>query len=192
MTENSKTGSRTRDFLTRTDPSDLEWFDFVDRYGPRILRWCRRKGLDRQACEQVTQDVLSRLSKSLKTFRHDGSSFRGWLYGVTRHAISDYRRTWERGDVQFMEATETLLESAENFIDDIVASDIQQIAEARTQAKVTVKQWEAFVLREQQCKDYLEISALMNVSTAALHNYVSAVKTALMNEIHHLHTGTVK
>lgn len=189
MSDQSETGSRTQEFLSITDPTDLDWYEFVERYGPRILRWCRSRGLDRDACEQVTQDVLSRLSKSLKTFRREGQSFRGWLYGVTRNAIADYRATWERGEVQFLDATAQLLQSSENFIDDIVANDIQQVAEARTRMKVTLRQWETFVMRQKHGLEYDEISARLNVSVTALYNSVSAVKTTLQEEIEHLNSG---
>lgn len=192
MDKESQTGSETRSFLATTDPSELEWFEFVNRYGPRLLKWCRQRGLEREASECVTQDVLSRLSKALKSFSYEGNSFRGWLYGVTRNAITDYRAMWQRGDVQFMDAAETLLESADNLVEEIVSSDIEQIAEERTRVKVTTRQWETYVLRERQRCEYSDIADRLKISEETAQNYVSIVKTTLLAEIERLRDGGIE
>ena len=67
------------------------WEAFVARYGPKIRGWCRQRGLQPADAEDVTQDVLLRLSRALKTFTYDPSrTFRGWLRSVTQHALSDF------------------------------------------------------------------------------------------------------
>jgi RNA polymerase sigma factor (sigma-70 family) len=186
MRDNSHTGTRTRSFLATAHPTELDWFEFVERYGPRVLKWCRSKGLSRQDSEQVAQDVLVRLSRSLHTFKAEGNSFRGWLFGVTRHAIADYRNNCKRGEVQLNDAAQALLQSSESFIDDIVASDIEQIAIARTSERVQARHWQAFVMRVREGREYSEIADIMRIEVAALQNYVSAVRAALTEEIEKL------
>ena len=63
------------------DPGDqVAWAAFVACYGPKIRGWCRQRGLQPADAEDVTQDVLLRLSRALKTFTYDPSrTFRGWL-----------------------------------------------------------------------------------------------------------------
>ena len=57
------------------DPS--AWDDFVGRYGPRILAWCRRWGLQEADAQDVSQEVLVLLAVKLRTFVYDPSrSFR--------------------------------------------------------------------------------------------------------------------
>ena len=47
----------------RRDPKDqAAWSEFVARYGPRILQWCRGWGLQESDAQDVTQDVLLKLS----------------------------------------------------------------------------------------------------------------------------------
>src|SRR5262249_28457189 len=71
------------------DPS--AWDDFVGRYGPRILAWCRRGGLQEADAEDVSEEVLVLLAVKLRTFVYDPSrSFRAWLKVLTRHAWSDF------------------------------------------------------------------------------------------------------
>jgi RNA polymerase sigma factor (sigma-70 family) len=74
------------------EPSDqAAWEAFVACYGPKIRGWCRQRGLQPADAEDVTQDVLLRLSRALKTFTYDPSrTFRGWLRLMTQHALSDY------------------------------------------------------------------------------------------------------
>src|SRR5262249_20424961 len=79
-------------------PSDqAAWSEFVDRYGPRIYRWCRHWGLQENDAEEVTQIVLIKLVEKLRTFRYDPArSFRGWLRTLTYHAWSDFVECQQR------------------------------------------------------------------------------------------------
>ncbi len=74
------------------DPRDqAAWEAFVAYYGPKIRGWCRERGLQAADADDVTQDVLLRLSRALRTFVYDPSrTFRGWLRCVTQHALSDF------------------------------------------------------------------------------------------------------
>ena len=50
-------------------PGDhVAWERFVNLYGSRIRGWCRRWGLREADSEDVTQDVLLRLSQKLGAF----------------------------------------------------------------------------------------------------------------------------
>ena len=47
----------------RQDPKDqAAWSDFVARYGPSILQWCRGWGVQEADAQDVTQDVLLKLN----------------------------------------------------------------------------------------------------------------------------------
>ena len=72
----------------RRDPKDqAAWSEFVARYGPRILRWCRGWGLQESDAQDVTQDVLLKLNGLMARFVYDPSgSFRGWLKTLAHHA----------------------------------------------------------------------------------------------------------
>src|SRR5262249_1511948 len=81
----------------RRDPKDqAAWSEFVARYGPRILQWCRGWGLQESDAQDVTQDVLLKLNGLMARFVHDSSgSFRGWLKTLAHHAwrdLADERR----------------------------------------------------------------------------------------------------
>src|SRR6478672_8220769 len=106
----------------RQDPSDQAgWDEFVERYGRHIYRWCRQWKLQDADAEDVTQDILLKLSQKLRAFAYDPSrSFRGWLKTVAHHAWKDFedgsRRRAAAGDArvwglaQDLEAREDLME----------------------------------------------------------------------------------
>lgn len=62
-----------------------------DRYQVPLLNfYCRMTG-DRQASEDLVQDVFFRILKYRQTYR-PGTSFRAWMYQIARNARQDYRR----------------------------------------------------------------------------------------------------
>ena len=75
----------------RQDPKDqAAWNDFVARYEPKILQWCRGWRLQESDARDVTQAVLLKLHGLMAKFAYDPSrSFRGWLKTLTHHAWRD-------------------------------------------------------------------------------------------------------
>lgn len=77
--------------LTENPINQAAWERFVAHYEPRIRGWCRQGGLQTADAEDVTQDVLLRLTRALPKFTYDPSrTFRGWLRLVTEHALADF------------------------------------------------------------------------------------------------------
>src|SRR5262249_57495976 len=87
-------GARTSKTLLNRLRSPLDqaaWNEFVERYGRRIYGWCRQWGLQEADAQDVTQDVLLRLARKMRSFAYDPSrSFRGWLRTLTHHASTHF------------------------------------------------------------------------------------------------------
>jgi RNA polymerase sigma-70 factor (ECF subfamily) len=67
------------------------WQEFEARYRPRVLAWCMRKGLQAADAEDVTQDVLLRVTRALPRYDYlPGSNFSGWLYRIWHNAWVDF------------------------------------------------------------------------------------------------------
>src|SRR5262245_44424555 len=78
---------------------DRTWAEFVRRYGPLILRWCRRWKLQEADAQDVTQTVLMRLAERLRTFEYDATkSFRAYVRTVTHYVWCDFLETRKRPD----------------------------------------------------------------------------------------------
>lgn len=65
------------------------WETFVRIYGPLIYSYCRRKNLQENDAADVSQEVLTRVSKSIRAFEYDPNKgrFRDWLGRITNNEI---------------------------------------------------------------------------------------------------------
>jgi RNA polymerase sigma-70 factor (ECF subfamily) len=70
------------------------WDRLVSLYQPLVYRWARLAELQDSDAVDVVQDVFVVVHEHLATFRKDEvhHSFRGWLWGITHHKISDQLR----------------------------------------------------------------------------------------------------
>jgi RNA polymerase sigma-70 factor (ECF subfamily) len=96
------------------------WREFIDRYGGLIRGFARREGLQPADCDDVVQEVLASLSRSMPGFRYDPArgKFRSYLKTVALHAI--YRRARQnRGQI----ALEDVEAAGEAAADDSAAEE---------------------------------------------------------------------
>lgn len=72
----------------------VAWAEFVDIYQPVVQRFIQRYSLQDADAAEVSQEVLARVAKSIHTWEGDRqhSSFRGWLYRITRNLTIDFLR----------------------------------------------------------------------------------------------------
>jgi RNA polymerase sigma-70 factor (ECF subfamily) len=139
----------------RRDPEDqAAWADLVTHYGGKIHAWCLRWGLQEADAQDVTQDVLLKLSKAMKDFTYDPArSFRAWLKTLTHHALSDFLESRSRaalgsGDsktgslLSTVEAREDLLQRLEAEFD----RELLEVAMTRVRLRVAPQTWNAFRL----------------------------------------------
>ncbi|MBI4717515.1 MAG: sigma-70 family RNA polymerase sigma factor [Planctomycetes bacterium] len=76
------------------------WREFCDRYGELIRGFARRQHVQPADCDDIVQDVLLALTKSMPGFQYDPARgrFRSYLKTAVLHAI--FRRSCQkRGDV---------------------------------------------------------------------------------------------
>jgi len=84
------------------DPADqAAWQEFVEIYRPVILRLAEQKGMQAADAEDVAQEVLTAVAKSIAQREHDPerARFGTWLHRVAYNAIIDAltRRKPDRG-----------------------------------------------------------------------------------------------
>ncbi|MEM9646177.1 MAG: sigma-70 family RNA polymerase sigma factor [Planctomycetota bacterium] len=82
-------GPETRASLIRQlgDSDSTEaWAEFVGLYRPLVVRVARLKGLQHEDAEDLAQDVLATVGRTIQSFDPDADgSFRGWLFTITRN-----------------------------------------------------------------------------------------------------------
>lgn len=134
------------------------WGEFVEQYTPRIFAWCRRYRLQDSDAADVTQEVLGKLVRAIRSFDYDATrgSFRGWLKTVTNNAVRDFLEDLARpgrgsGDTQVGGMLAAL--QAPDAIQDLTSSleeeaerELLREAESRVQLRVQPNKWEAYRL----------------------------------------------
>lgn len=179
--------------LLRRDPSNPEaWSRFVDYYGPKIYTWCLRWNLQDADAQDVTQDVLLRLSLKLRDFQYDASrSFRAWLKTLAHHACADLYQSRGRqatagggnGQVERLlnsvEAREDLVQRLEEEFD----RELLEVAMTRVRLRVAPQTWQAFTLTAMEGLSGAEVSARIGMQVAQVFVARRRVQKMLQEEI---------
>jgi RNA polymerase sigma factor (sigma-70 family) len=191
-------GSRTSIKLLgrlRHDPKDQSaWSDFVARYQPKILQWCRHWGLQESDAHDVTQAVLLKLSRLMATFAYDPSrSFRGWLKTLTHHAWRDLVAESKRGgtgsgDSRMEEFFENLQAGEELVyqLDEEFQRELMDQAMAVVRPRVAARTWEAFRLTALEGVSAAATAAQLEIKVAHVYVAKSEVKKMIADEIRKL------
>jgi RNA polymerase sigma-70 factor (ECF subfamily) len=176
----------------RQDPSDQAgWDEFVERYGRHIYRWCRQWKLQDADAEDVTQDILVKLTQKLRAFAYDPSrSFRGWLKTVAHHAWRDFEDSRRHdqpaaGDNQTQELMPTLAarEDLAQKLEEAFDLELLEAAKVRVRLRVAPHTWEAFRLMALEGLPVAEVAARVHLQVAMVYVAKSKVQRMLQEEI---------
>jgi RNA polymerase sigma factor (sigma-70 family) len=169
--------------LVRLKESQTEsgWNEFVARYDPLIRTWCRRRGLNEANTDDVSQNVLLKLTRVLPAFEYDpAKGFRKWLRVVVENAVNDFFReqvrqlhTAPRGGTsayeQLLRQPAAVAELAESL--SAAPNDRQallRVVMEELRRKTERHQWEAFERTEMQQQSAAEAAAALGMTTAAV------------------------
>jgi len=185
--------------LLQQDPTDQAgWDEFVESYGRHIYRWCRQWNLQDADAEDVTQDILVKLTQKLRAFAYDPSrSFRGWLKTVAHHTWRDFdasrRRRGQRapGDGQAQDLMLTI-ETREDLalkLEEAFDLELLEAAKVRVRLRVAPHTWEAFRLMALEGLPVAEVAARTHLQVAMVYVAKSKVQKMLQEEIGKLEMG---
>jgi RNA polymerase sigma-70 factor (ECF subfamily) len=176
----------------RKDPTNQEvWGEFVEHYGSKIHQWCRKWGLQESDAQDVTQDVLLKLARTMRAFTYDPArSFRAWLKTLAYHAWSDFLKGRQRpglgsGDSQVgrllsqVEARDDLVKQLEAEFD----RELLQEAIVRVRLRVAPQTWEAFALTALQGLSGAEAAGRIPMQVAQVFVAKRRVQKMLQEEV---------
>jgi RNA polymerase sigma-70 factor (ECF subfamily) len=74
------------------------WTVMARLYGPLVYGWARKCGLQDQDAADIVQEVFQSVARAIDGFDggRPGSTFRGWLWTITRNAVRQHARTRSR------------------------------------------------------------------------------------------------
>lgn len=169
-------------------PDDQEsWQEFFDRYGPHVLRWCRKFGCPAGYEHDILQDVMIKVVKAFSTFRYDPTKrFQSWLKTVTRSAMNEMFRSpqfrirasgdpdaWEK--IQSEQARDDLEATIERAFD----LELWDLASREVREEVEEKTWRAFQLTEIEGQSVESVAANLSMSVASVYASRSRMKKRL-------------
>ena len=129
------------------------WEQFVDLYAPLVHTWISQRRIESNAAADIVQDVFSSVHRSLAGFSHNGGTFRGWLWTITRNKILDHARRESKqpnvtGGSTMMCALGNLIDENELPTDeptsDCQHSELIHRAVAQVQGEFSPRTWQAF------------------------------------------------
>lgn len=176
----------------KTDPTDpATWDEFVGRYSPMILRWCRNWGLQAADAQDVSQNVLLALSQQMTRFeyRADGR-FRSWLKTVAYRAWCRFHEKQRQnevcGDNQAIAQLLESVEAREDFLSELdrecernVLEDAMEMVRQRVQPHT----WEAFHRTALQCQSAAEVAKNLEMTVVAVYRSRSRVQSMIQEEV---------
>jgi RNA polymerase sigma-70 factor (ECF subfamily) len=193
----SKTSSTL--LLRLRDLDDTEaWNEFLECYGPKIFGWCRRYQLQESDASDITQEVLSKLIRAMRTFAYDPSrgTFRGWLKTVTANAIRDFLKGLSRsargsGDTRVHNYLASIqdpqaLEDLANVIEREGERELLREAEERVKTRVKAHTWNVYMMTVLQSREAAETAEELNLPIADVYVAKSRVLKMLKAEVEKL------
>ncbi|MFO0943394.1 MAG: sigma-70 family RNA polymerase sigma factor [Pirellulales bacterium] len=173
-----------------------DWELFISLYGPLIDRQLKQYSIDEHDCEDLRQETLSALFRSLKEFEHNGrpGAFRTWLRRIIHQRALYHLRTRSHSPVylsplgsgQFSDMAQAEVEEDAKWArehDDYVLHRLMQIIEP----EFTRSTWLAFLYQSVQGRAAKDVADDLKLST----NAVLIAKSRVLKRLRDLCTGIV-
>jgi RNA polymerase sigma-70 factor (ECF subfamily) len=172
------------------EADEVAWREFVNHYGRKIYRWCLHWNLQEADARDVTQQVLLKIARQMRTFVYDPSkSFRAWLKTVARHALLDFQSTWRRpdrgtGDSSVQEQLDSVAagEDLIRHLEEQYDHELLEQATIRVRLRVASHTWEAFRLTAMDGVPAAEAAKRLNMKIATVYEARSSVLKKLKEE----------
>ena len=192
-----------RSLLARLkDWGDQEsWQVFFDTYWRLIYGIARKAGLSEDEAQDVVQETVLSVAKTMKTFHYDPAvcSFKGWLYLLTRRRIADRLRRREREPSAGeplpetdagSDAVESLAEltvlPSESVWDEEWERNLLDAAMARVKQKASPLQFQIFDYYVLKGWRVAEVTRTLEVSRAQVYLAKHRVSALLKKEVKRL------
>jgi RNA polymerase sigma factor (sigma-70 family) len=184
--------------LNQNPGDQISWSEFVRLYGPAIRGWLVHWGLQEADAQDVTQNVLLRLTTKLPQFKYDPArSFRGWLKTLTHHAWHDFvtesgYRNRGSGDTSILDQLQTVAarEDLTARVEAEFDKELLEVALTRARERVAATTWEAFKLAALDGVVPQEVADKLGVRVSQVYLAKHRVQKLVQEEIRVLEGGS--
>lgn len=170
--------------------NNANWTEFVGRYGPQVLNWCRQQGCPESDLEDALQEVLIKLLKAFASFQYDpNKSFRAWLSVVTRNAVADIVRSPQSrirghgGDTYDSLAQVPAADDLENALHAEFQQELLQQASLIVREQVKPATWQSYELIEIRAMSPVDAAAQLQMPVEHVYVAKSRVIARLRAEV---------
>ncbi len=185
--------------LKLAEPSNVvAWQEFAEIYTPMLLDAAKRKGLQPADCEDVAQEILFGVARSIQRFKPDKqrAKFRTWLWRIARNLIADFiagdqRRVSSKQGDSWIEAASTrahwqLTNAQREDLQRDLRSSLYRAAAARVRRRLATKTWAAFEITAIEGRSAAVASQATGSSVGAVYVARSRVMKLLSQEVERL------
>jgi RNA polymerase sigma-70 factor (ECF subfamily) len=171
---------------------NLAWREFVDLYSPLILAYCRKRGLQYADAQDVTQNILTAISRAIRTFDYDISRgrFRGWLGLIADQQLSRFFQgslRQRRGVGAPNEPSAAGLDGAVDAAwEDLFNAHVYQAARARVRVEFDFDTWLVFEKVWEQSVDPCDVARELKRKSQWIYQAKFKVVQRLVQEIDRL------
>jgi RNA polymerase sigma-70 factor, ECF subfamily len=184
-------GSTSSGLLARLRAQDRDaWSRLAKLYGPLIYGWCRRRGLRAEDAADVVQEVFRAVAAGIEDFKGGPtSSFRGWLWTITRNKILDHHRRNQHQPeaVGGSDAQQRLLQIPESLdyseAEANANGNLVRRALALIRADFTEASWQAFWRVVMEDQSVADVARDLGISPNAVYIAKSRVLCRLREEL---------
>ena len=147
------------------------WDQFVQLYGPLMLRWNRQAGLQEADARDVAQDAMGFILVNISKFtRVREGSFRSWLRRICYNMMRNHRRKKHANtNLPDLDSGEFLKESedfiyAENYYQDVFESALRLLYREFTEMS-----WDAFLATALMNRPVEQVASSLDMSPNAVY-----------------------
>ncbi len=152
---NSSFSTTSPSLIRRVANRDPEaWRRFTRLYGPLVFHWRRQQRLSDHDAADVMQDVFVSVARAVSSYEdRPGSTFRGWLWTVTRNQMVTFLRKQTRQGAanggtenwqQLLNVAESLSDDPDQFTSQIELNAIYRRGLELVRQEFRPRTWEIF------------------------------------------------
>jgi RNA polymerase sigma-70 factor (ECF subfamily) len=182
---------------------DKSWREFFDTYWLLIYTAAIKSGLTDPEAQEVVQETLIAVSKSMPTFTYDPAkgSFKGWLLNLTAWRIDDqrrkrpYRPNGSAHEAECPARLEAILDPLASDLERIWNEEWEQnilhIAVTRLKRKTQAKEYQIFDLCVFKEWPVLKVSRALRVNPARVYRAKHRISALLKREVGQVKSTTL-